>query len=61
MRIAATKPLFAWDCLEDQPSLGTIREFLAVVPDSKLLCGLREHGRCEDERAQEKGGVRFHD
>ena len=43
MRIAATKPLFAWDCLEDQPSLGTIREFLAVVPDSKLLCGLREH------------------
>jgi hypothetical protein len=43
MRIAVTKPLFAWDCLEDHPSLGTIREFLASVPDGKLLAGLRDH------------------
>jgi hypothetical protein len=29
MIVAATKPLFAWDCLEDSPSLKTIREVLA--------------------------------
>jgi hypothetical protein len=29
MLIAATKPLFAWDGLEDCPSLKTIRELLA--------------------------------
>ena len=33
MRIAETKRLFAWDCIEDNPSLGTLREFLASVPD----------------------------
>ena len=43
MHIAITKPLFAWDCLEDSPSLATIREFLASVPDAKLLEGLRQH------------------
>ena len=37
MRIAITKPLFAWDSLQDSPSLKTIREFLEVVPDGKLL------------------------
>lgn len=42
MRVAETKPLFAWDCLEDQPSLKTIREFLEAIPDAKLLGGLRE-------------------
>jgi len=43
MRIDQTKPLFAWDCLEDSPSLKTIREFLAAIPDGPLVAGLREH------------------
>jgi hypothetical protein len=43
MQIALTKPLFAWDCLEDNPSLATIKTFLASVPDAKLLEGLRSH------------------
>jgi len=41
MRITTTKPLFAWDCLEDSPSVRTVKEFLAAVPDAKLLEGLR--------------------
>ncbi len=41
MRIAQTKPLFAWDCLEDNPSLKTIRELLAAIPDAPLLNSLR--------------------
>jgi hypothetical protein len=44
--VAITKPLFAWDCLQDSPSLGTIREFLRSIPDGKLLAGLeRWRGR----------------
>src|SRR5271165_452724 len=43
MIVAMTKPLFAWDCLEDSPSLGTIKKLLASVPDTKLLEGLRQH------------------
>jgi hypothetical protein len=43
MRIAMTKPLFAWDCLEDSPSLGTIRWFLRILPDGKLIESLRRH------------------
>lgn len=42
MRIELTKPLFAWDCLEDSPSLGTVKAFLAAIPDGPLLDGLRE-------------------
>jgi len=41
MLIAATKPLFAWDFLEDSPSLKTVREFLRSVPDGKLLRSLK--------------------
>lgn len=41
MRIHVTKPLFAWDVLEDSPSLKTIREFLEAIPDDRLLAGLR--------------------
>lgn len=41
MRIAQSKPLFAWDCLEDSPTLKTIRELLAAVPDGQLLESLR--------------------
>ena len=43
MYVAVTKPLFAWDCLQDSPSLGTIRQFLRSIPDAKLLEGLRQH------------------
>ena len=43
MRIANTKPLFAWDCLEDSPSLKTIQTILQSLPDAKLLEGLRRH------------------
>lgn len=41
MLIHATRSLFAWDCLEDSPSLLTIRQLLAAVPDGKLLDALR--------------------
>lgn len=42
MRIHITKPLFAWDELDDSPALGSIREFLALVPDAQLLHALRQ-------------------
>jgi hypothetical protein len=41
MIIHAAKPLFAWDCLEDSPSLKTIKDLLAILPDGKLLESLR--------------------
>lgn len=43
MIVAHTKPLFAWDCLEDSPKLQTIKQILAAVPDAQLLEGLRRH------------------
>ena len=50
MRIAVTKPLFAWEALDDSPSLRTIREFLDAVPDAKLLNALhRWRGRGRDD------------
>src|SRR4051812_25302071 len=44
MVIPAPKPLFAWDELEDSPSLRTVRELLEALPDAKLLDSLR-HAR----------------
>ena len=41
MIIHAAKPLFAWDCLEDSPSLRTIKDLLASIPDGRLLDSLR--------------------
>lgn len=41
MIIPPQKTLFAWDCLEDHPTLVTIKELLASIPDSKLLEGLK--------------------
>ena len=41
MVIPAAKPLFAWDELEDSPSLRTVREILHTLPDGKLLDSLR--------------------
>lgn len=50
MRIATTAPLFAWQALEDRPSLRTIRELLAVIPDTRLLEALRQwRGRGRDD------------
>ena len=50
MRIDATKPLFAWDCLDDSPSLVTLKEFLASIPDGKLLESLRQsRGKGRDD------------
>lgn len=48
MRIAVTKPLFAWDCLDDSPDLATVGDFLHALPDGRLLESLRlsrGHGR----------------
>jgi hypothetical protein len=41
MRIQTTKPLFAWDCLEDSPTLKTIKQLLDVIPDQALLVSLQ--------------------
>jgi hypothetical protein len=48
--VAITKPLFPWDCLEDSPSLATIKAFLDAVPDARLLDLLRHYrGRGRDD------------
>jgi len=50
MRIHATKPLFAWDCLDDSPSPQTIRELLALIPDAALLSALNDaRGKGRDD------------
>lgn len=41
MKIAITKPLFAWDALEDSPSLQSLRTLLESIPDHDLLASLR--------------------
>ena len=41
MKIAITKPLFAWDALEDSPSLQSLRALLEAIPDHPLLESLR--------------------
>lgn len=40
MRISTIKPLFAWDCLEDSPTLKTIKQLLEVIPDAALVDSL---------------------
>jgi hypothetical protein len=48
VQLATCQPLFAWDALEDSPSLGTIKRLLATIPDAALLDSLRQargHGR----------------
>jgi hypothetical protein len=52
MRVEVQKPLFAWDCLEDHPTLATIKKLLEVIPDGKLLEGLRDaRGKGRDDYA----------
>jgi hypothetical protein len=46
MKIDVTKPLFAWDCLDDSPTLTTIKDLLAAIPAAPLLAALqRERGK----------------
>lgn len=42
MVLHPAKPLFDWDSLEDDPSLQTIKDLLAALPDAKLLDSLRQ-------------------
>jgi Transposase DDE domain/Transposase domain (DUF772) len=41
MILHPAKPLFDWGSLEDSPSLKTIKDLLATLPDGKLLDSLR--------------------
>jgi len=54
MKIDVTKPLFAWDCLDDSPTLSTIKELLAAIPDGPLLAALRR------ERGKGRGDYPVH-
>ena len=50
MLLHPTQPLFAWDALDDSPSLGTIQRVLATIPDQPLLDSLRQHrGKGRDD------------
>jgi hypothetical protein len=50
MRVQVTKPLFAWDALEDSPTLKTIKQLLEVIPDGVLLGSLRDaRGKGRDD------------
>jgi hypothetical protein len=50
VQIAMTKRLFPWDRLQDSPSLATVKQFLAAVPDARLLEMLRQYrGRGRDD------------
>jgi hypothetical protein len=40
MRLNTQQPLFAWEALDDCPSLQTVQAFLAAVPDGTLLASL---------------------
>src|SRR5262245_52805363 len=50
MIVHSAQPLFAWDELEDSPSLQTIAELLAALPDAQLLDSLRNaRGKGRDD------------
>jgi hypothetical protein len=50
MKISVTKPLFAWDALEDSPSLQSLRILLESIPDHELLESLRQaRGKGRDD------------
>jgi hypothetical protein len=48
--IDSIRPLFAWDRLDDSPSLNTLRTLLASIPDAALLASLRRaRGKGRDD------------
>ena len=50
MKIQIQKPLFAWDCLEDSPTLKTIQQLLETLPDDELIQGLQQaRGKGRDD------------
>ena len=50
MKISVTKPLFAWDALEDSPSLQSLRVLLESISDYELLESLRQaRGKGRDD------------
>lgn len=42
MYVHLNAPLFPWEALEDSPSLATLRQLLATIPDGQLLESLRQ-------------------
>jgi hypothetical protein len=52
MVLRPAKPLFDWESLEDSPSLQTIKDLLAALPDGKPLDSLRRaRGRGRNDYA----------
>jgi hypothetical protein len=50
MYVQMTAPLFDWKTLEDRPSLRTVEQLLAMIPDGKLVESLRAaRGRGRDD------------
>ena len=50
MRVISTQPLFAWEALDDSPSIQTLGQLLAAIPDATLLASLRQsRGRGRDD------------
>src|ERR1700751_4115315 len=50
MVLHPAKPLFDWEALEDSPSLQTIKDLIATLPDAKLLDSLRSaRGKGRDD------------
>jgi len=50
MKISVTKPLFAWDALEDSLSLQSLHVLLESIPDHELLESLRQaRGKGRDD------------
>jgi hypothetical protein len=50
MQVQCTQPLFAWESLEDSPTLRSVRELLAAIPDGPLLESLRQaRGKGRDD------------
>ncbi len=52
MRLTNQQPLFAWEALEDSPSLQTLRAVLEALPDAPLLAALHTwRGKGRDDYA----------
>lgn len=50
MKISVSKPLFAWDALQDSPTLQSLRLLLESIPDQPLLDSLRRaRGKGRDD------------